>query len=62
MKVDPVAGVLITLTHALEKIDLIVAYETNDLKQKQIALIRSDLEQVLDRLNIAFKATGENNE
>lgn len=46
-----------TLDTVLQKLDLMYAYETDELKREQLLLINKQLSEVSRRFNLAFDET-----
>lgn len=57
MELDPVTGIIMTLDTVLQKLDLMYAYETDELKREQLLLINKQLSEVSRRFNLAFDET-----
>ena len=59
MELEPITGIIITLDTVLQKLDLMYAYETDELKRAQLLLINQQLSEVSRRFNLAFDETNQ---
>lgn len=59
MELHPVTGIIMTLDTVLQKLDLMYAYETDELKREQLRLINEQLSEVSRRFNLAYEETND---